>query len=77
MADSVRSQIAGLRHAMAVLEAQRPVLGDAVIDPALAALRQQLAELEAQPTDEPRSLQERRLVTILFADMVGSTQMAE
>ena len=35
-----------LRAAIAGLEAQRSLLGDAVVDPALAALRQQLLELD-------------------------------
>ncbi len=62
---------------MAVLEGQRPLLGDAVVEPALAGLRQQLTALEAQAATEPTPIEERRLVTILFTDIVGSTQMAE
>ncbi len=77
MADSLQTQIERLEHAMAVLEAQRSLLGDAVVEPALAGLRQQLAALEAQTLTEPTPIEERRLVTILFTDIVGSTQMAE
>ncbi|MDB6147902.1 MAG: adenylate/guanylate cyclase, partial [Spartobacteria bacterium] len=65
-----------LRAAIAGLEAQRGLLGDAVVDPALAALRQQLRDLErsfsAAATEE-----ERKLVTILFVDVSGFTALSE
>ena len=61
---------ARLRQAMAALEAQRGLLGDAVVELALAPLRQQLAGIEqASPL-------RRAQVTVLFADIVGSTAMA-
>ncbi len=62
---------------MGALEKQRSTLGDAVVDPALAALRQQLATLEAQAPAVPAPAEERRLITILFTDVVGSTGLAE
>ncbi|MFZ0544070.1 MAG: adenylate/guanylate cyclase domain-containing protein [Candidatus Promineifilaceae bacterium] len=62
-----------IEQAIKTLEGQRPILGDAVIDPAIAGLRRQLAGL--YPRSEP--VHERRLVTVLFLDVVGSTQMGE
>jgi class 3 adenylate cyclase/tetratricopeptide (TPR) repeat protein len=76
MAD-VQAQREQLRQAMAVLETQRATLGDAVVDPALAGLRQQLTALEAQLPAEPTPPEERRVITILFTDIVGSTALAE
>ncbi|MCP4536314.1 MAG: tetratricopeptide repeat protein [Chloroflexi bacterium] len=61
-----------LDHAIATLEAQRAILGDAVVDIALAPLREKLAELQAQAITE-----QRKQVTILFADVSGFTAMAE
>src|SRR5690554_1050349 len=60
-----------LEQAIKTLEGQRTVLGSAVVDPAIAGLRRQLAGL--YPRHEP--VQERRLVTILFLDVVDSTRM--
>lgn len=56
--------------AIAGLEAQRQILGDAVVVPAIAALRQQLAELERSGDEHARTV-ERKLVTIMFADVPG------
>jgi class 3 adenylate cyclase len=65
-----------LHAAIADLEAQRPVLGDSVVEPAVTLLRQQLAELEARlralATEE-----ERKIVTILFADVSGFSALSE
>src|SRR5437868_8593860 len=61
-----------LNGAIAALEDQRSTLGDAVVNPAIAALRQQLAQL-ASSTD----VEERKIVTILFADVSGFTALAE
>ena|SRR5437879_7694639 len=76
MAD-VQAQREQLRQAMAVLEAQRATLGDGVVDPALTGLRQQLTALEAQLPAEPTPPEQRRVITILFTDIVGSTVLAE
>ena len=76
MAD-VQAQREQLRQAMAVLEAQRATLGDGVVDPALTGLRQQLTALEAQLPAEPTPPEQRRVITILFTDIVGSTALAE
>ncbi|MEJ2737602.1 MAG: adenylate/guanylate cyclase domain-containing protein [Anaerolineae bacterium] len=57
-----------LNQSIAALEAQRGVLSDDVIDASIAALQKQLAELEGPE-------QQRKMVTVLFADIVGSTRM--
>ena len=59
-----------LETAMAALEGQRPALGDLVVDAMMSGLRAKLATLQ-----RPVVLQ-RRQVTVLFADVVGSTAMA-
>src|ERR1700686_334574 len=60
--------VEALGKAIATLEAQRAVLGDAVVDAALAQLRQQLAVQQAAPR--------RRQMTVLFLDVVGSTALS-
>lgn len=77
MAMSLQTQVEELRASIAALEEQRGVLGDKVVAPALAASRQQLAILEERLGAEAAPADERRLVTILFTDMVGSTSAAE
>ena len=64
-------ELDALRKAIAALESQRATLGDAVLELAAAPLRARLAALQRPP-----GLQ-RRLVTVLFADVVGSTAMAQ
>jgi class 3 adenylate cyclase/tetratricopeptide (TPR) repeat protein len=67
-----------LQHAIAALEAQRESLGDAVVDAALAPMREKLAALsESEPAAAQSAEGERRIVTILFCDVTGSTAMAE
>jgi predicted ATPase/class 3 adenylate cyclase len=62
-----------LEQAIAALEGQRAILSDAVVNAALAPMREKLAALRAQqPTG-----QERKLVTVLFADVSGFTAMSE
>ncbi len=61
-----------LEQAIAALEAQRTLLGDAVVETALAPLREKLAALAGPPAAE-----ERQLVTVLFADLAGFTARAE
>jgi class 3 adenylate cyclase len=80
MAGSITEQLEQLQAAVTALEGQRGVLGDAVIEPALAALRGQITALEAQARvarAAPAPAEERRLITILFTDIVGSTALAE
>src|SRR3989442_6940811 len=65
-----------LKAAIAGLEAQRSLLGDAVVEPALAALRQQLSKLDTSQTDLA-SDEERKIVTVLFVDVSGFTALSE
>jgi class 3 adenylate cyclase len=77
MADTIQVQIEKLTASIRALEAQRNLLGDEVVDTSLKALGAQLAALEEQAAAQAIPSEERRLVTILFMDMVGSTSMAE
>src|SRR3990172_3922713 len=81
-------QIAQLEATIAGLDAQRALLGDMMVDTALAPLRKQLDELKAQATkaaapspppapSAPSFEGERKLVTIMFADISGFTAMSE
>jgi class 3 adenylate cyclase/tetratricopeptide (TPR) repeat protein len=64
-----------LQAGIAALESQRAFLGEAVAEAALAPLRAKLAALlSAQP---PAPAQTLKQVTILFLDIVGSTQMSQ
>lgn len=65
-----------LNQAIAALEAQRSVLGDEIVEIAQASLREKLARLNTGDyrSHEP---QERKLITVLFADVSGFTAMAE
>jgi|SRR5438552_11733513 len=73
MAD-LDAQIEKLSAAITGLELQRSNLGDAVVDPAIAALREQLVQLEA---GRASTADERKLVTIVFADVSGFTALSE
>src|SRR5258706_37803 len=65
-----------LEKAIAALESQRFLLGDEVVDIAMTALREKLVSLDTD-TRAVRVPQQRKLVTILFADMSGFTAMSE
>ena len=67
-----------LLRAIAALEAQRPTLGEAVVELALAPLRDRLAALQASQEQEfPEEGEERHLLTVLFADLSGFTSISE
>jgi class 3 adenylate cyclase/tetratricopeptide (TPR) repeat protein len=66
-----------LDQAAAGLEAQRALLGDLVVDSALEALRRQLAELGPLTDGRDRLAGERKLITVMFADISGYTALAE
>jgi predicted ATPase/class 3 adenylate cyclase len=67
-----------LEQAIVHMEAQRATLGDAVVEASVTALRRQLAELEqAERASRPALRGERRLVTVMFADISGFTAMSE
>jgi ABC-type oligopeptide transport system substrate-binding subunit/class 3 adenylate cyclase len=60
-----------IEQAINALENQRAVLGDDVVDAALVSMREKLSALvEAQ-----QETQQRKLATVLFVDIVGSTSM--
>jgi class 3 adenylate cyclase len=71
-----------IQQAMASLEQQRQVLGDVAVDAALDGLRRKLLDLEGHGR-APRSpgavdlVGERKLVTVLFADISGFTALSE
>src|SRR5215208_2991971 len=69
-------ELEDLQHAIDALEAQRSVLGDQTVEVAQAALREKIARLHmgVRISHEP---QERKLITVLFADVSGFTAMAE
>ncbi|HKZ86155.1 MAG TPA: adenylate/guanylate cyclase domain-containing protein [Anaerolineae bacterium] len=79
----LESQIAELRTSIAALEAQRAVLGEVVVNAALGPMREKLAALEAAlhaPAFHPKESDaegERKVVTILFADISGFTALSE
>ncbi len=64
-----------LAAAIAALEAQRALLGDAVVDTALAPLREKLAALRAP--EIAAAGQQLKQVSVLFVDVVGSTAMGQ
>ncbi len=59
-----------LKQTIATLESRRALLGDDVVDTAIASLRLELKELDAKLQPQ------RKLVTVLFADLVGYTALA-
>ena len=64
-----------IENIIAGLESQRALLGDALVDAALAPLRARLTLLAMVPPDEP--LQALKQVSILFLDIVGSTRLGQ
>ncbi|HEU0295667.1 MAG TPA: adenylate/guanylate cyclase domain-containing protein [Anaerolineales bacterium] len=64
-------------RAIAALESKRSLLGDEVVDTALKSMLEKLAELNAGGRRALRVPQQRKLVTILFADVSGFTAMFE
>jgi len=63
-----------LQSGIQALEAQRGLLGDAVVDMAAAPLKAKLAALAALPSEPAQALKQ---VSILFLDVVGSTTLAQ
>ncbi len=64
-----------LEQAIAALEAQRAILGDDVVDSAQGSLRAQLAT--PSPPRAPSFEGERKLVSVMFADLSGFTALSE
>ena len=65
-----------LQQAIDAIEAQRQLLGDQTVETALAAIRDKLTRLN-KGIRASQELQERKLITVLFADVSGFTAMAE
>ena len=65
-----------LRAAIAALESQRSALGDALVDAALGPLLERRALLNAEPAS-PQPVRRLRQVSVLFLDIVGSTQLIQ
>ena len=68
--------IASVETAIAALEAQRAILGSAVVDAALAPLQRELERLRAQREPELPH-QQLKQVSVLFVDVVGSTTIGQ
>ena len=64
-----------LEQAIAQIEAQRTSLGNAATDAAIAGLRQQLVAVEQ--SERPTLEGERKVITVMFADISGFTAMSE
>lgn len=65
-----------LEAAITALQSQRALLGDAVLDAALAPLLEQMARL-ALPVPGAPPEQALRQVSVLFIDVVGSTGLSQ
>jgi class 3 adenylate cyclase/tetratricopeptide (TPR) repeat protein len=65
-------EVAGIDQAIVALEAQRAVLGDAVVDTALQPLREKRAAIVSRLEGE-----QRKLVTVLFSDLVDFTVLSQ
>ena len=70
---SHQQEINNIETTIVALEAQRSALGDLVVDTALDLLRERLATL-MQPD---QAADERKRVTVLFADVSGYTALSE
>ena len=74
MTESLKAKIAELEQAIIIQEEHRSTLGDIAVDAAIDALRQQLDNLKTQVISPQ---QQRKQVTVLFADVSGFTAMSE
>lgn len=71
---TIENQIAELKKVIAAQEGLRATLGDAAVDATIAVLQEKLAELETQRF---RTQQQRKLATVLMADVSGFTAISE
>jgi class 3 adenylate cyclase len=70
------NEIQQLENAIKALETQRAVLGDAIVNITLEPLRQKLEVLK-KAQQESIANGERKLVTVMFADLSGFTALSE
>lgn len=66
-----------IRAAIDALEAQRALLGDAAVNAAITTLQAQLETLQPAPLVSLDLTGERKLVTVMFADISGFTSLSE
>lgn len=70
-----------LERAISALETQRTVLGDEIVDMAIGPLREKLASLRVLAShtqvSHTEEMQQRRIISILFADVSGFTALSE
>ena len=72
-----------IERAIAALEAQRASLGDEVVETALAPLLAKLSTMQVEPfqglamSPAQKAGEQRKFVTVLFADVSGFTAMSE
>ena len=66
-----------LELAIQALQSQRALLGDAAVEAAIAALRMQLSTPNTTSEQTLRLTGERKLVTVMFADISGFTALSE
>jgi predicted ATPase/class 3 adenylate cyclase len=71
MSEDIGSKIEQLERAIAAQEGLRGALDDAIVETTIAALRKQLDELKPLAKAE----QQRKLMTVLFVDVAGSTEL--
>ena len=71
------SELQQLEAGMAALEAQRVLLGDAVVDSALGPMRARLDALRTLFVQAVEPTQTLKQVSILFLDVVGSTTLSQ
>ena len=64
---------AQIESAIQALESQRTLLGDAVVDMAVKPLKEKLAARRSREG----AAQQLKTATVLFMDVVGSTQLSE
>jgi class 3 adenylate cyclase len=82
MSEATGEQIEALKKSIAALETQRNTLGDKVVEAALIPLCEKLAELAplhevSQAAPAEKYDQQRKQVTLLFTDIVGSTSIIQ
>ncbi len=71
------TEIEKLELAVSALEAQRAALGDAIVESALAPLREKLKALRQAASAVSDETQQRKIVTVLFADIAGLSVLEE
>ena len=73
--ENIKEQIQQIETAIKALDTQRTILGDELVETTLAPLREKLAALRAQA--QAADKQQRKLVSVLFADVSGFTALSE